>query len=202
MPRNGACAPFADPRLTSAQARPVWLPGTGVARLHFTAEPIGEENGGRPGINVSTLPNVEHILLDTAGKQHIIVRSGPTFTQFTVGGCDALIGPVALGLDLCRREEIRAVGKELAALDGALSGSSGFVSEPPSWTGQTGRLRDGLIALDCQRAGAKLREIAIVIYGRERIEREWPGNGLRKRLSRDMERGRALSNGGYRRLLR
>jgi hypothetical protein len=145
---------------------------------------------------------VEHILLDTAGKQHIVVGSGPTFMQFSIGGCDALIGPVALGLDLCRREQICAIGKELVALDEALRCSPSVVGEPASWTGHTRRLRDALIALDCQRVGANLREIAIVIYGRARIEREWPGNGLRKQLSRDMERGRALSNGGYRRLLR
>jgi hypothetical protein len=129
------------------------------------------------------------------------VRSGATFTQFTICGCDGPTGPVALGLDLHVREDIGAVGKELTALAGVLRRSPSVASEPPSWTGHTRRLRDGLIALDCQRAGAKLREIAVFIYGRARIEREWPGNGLRKQLSRDVERGRALSNGGYRRLL-
>ena len=64
------------------------------------------------------------------------------------------------------------------------------------------RLRDALIALDGDRAGATLREIAIVIYGRERIERDWPGKGLERRLRRDLQRGRALCNAGYRNLIR
>jgi hypothetical protein len=63
------------------------------------------------------------------------------------------------------------------------------------------RLRDALIALDGHRAGATLREIAIVIYGRERIERDWPGKGLERRLRRDLQRGQALCNAGYRDLI-
>jgi hypothetical protein len=202
MPRNGASAPFADPRLTSAQAHPVWLPGIRADRLHFTVDPFGEEDRDRPGISVSALPNVEHILFDASGRQHVVVRSGTTLTQFTVGGREALIGPVAFGLDLRRCEEFGLVGKVLAALGRALRRSPNVRGETPSWSGQPLNLRDSLIALDCERAGAKLREIAIVIHGRARIEREWPGHGLRKKLSRDMERGRDLSKGGYRRLLR
>jgi hypothetical protein len=202
MPRNGVSAPFADPRPTSAQAHPVWLPGIRAARLHFTAEPSGEEDGDWPGIGVTDLPNVEHILVDAAGRQHVVVRSDTTLTQFTVSGLEALIGPVALGLDLRCHEEFGTVGKGLATLGGALRSSPHVGGEPPSWSGQALKLRDSLIALDCEQAGAKVREIAIVIYGRDRIEREWPGYGLRNMLSRDVERGRKLRNGGYRRLLR
>jgi hypothetical protein len=130
------------------------------------------------------------------------VRSAATLTQFTVGGREALIGPVAFSLDLRRCVEFGPVGKGLAALDRALRRSPSVRGETPLWSGQPLKLRDSLIALDCERAGAKLREIAIVIHGRSRIEREWPGHGLRKKLSRDIERGRDLSEGGYRRLLR
>ena len=91
---------------------------------------------------------------------------------------------------------------ELAALEGILSGSHHLPRAPPHWTARTKRLRDALIALDCRRAGAVCAEIAVVIYGRERIEREWPGKGLRQRLRRDLQRGRALCNGGYRGLHR
>jgi hypothetical protein len=125
-----------------------------------------------------------------------------TLTQFIVGGREALICPVALGLDVRHREEIGAVGKGLVALHDTLRQSARVVGEPPSWRRQALKLRDSLIALDCEWAGAKVREIAIVIHGRARIEREWPDNGLRNKLSRDIGRGRDLRDGGYRRLLR
>jgi hypothetical protein len=70
------------------------------------------------------------------------------------------------------------------------------------WTAETLRLRDALIALDGHLNGGTLPEIAAVIYGRERIERDWPGKGLRQRVRRAQLRGLALCNGGYRHLLR
>ena len=140
--------------------------------------------------------------MDAAGRHHVVLRSGNTSMQIVVSGCDAVAGPVALGLSLCDRCDISPASKELAALEGVLSGSHHLPSASPRWTARTKRLRDALIALDCRRAGAGLRETAVVIYGRERIEREWPGNGLRQRLRRDLQRGRALCSGGYRGLHR
>jgi hypothetical protein len=200
-PRSGASAAFADPRLTAEEAHPVWLPETGAARLHFTARAIAEADAGQPGVAVSALPNVEHILVDTAGRQHVVLRSGSTHMQMIVSGCGAAIDPVELGLSICHRGEISAAAKELAALEGVLSGQQ-LPNTAPPWTAQTKRFRDALIGLDCRRAGATLRETAVVIYGRERIEREWPGNGLRQRVRRDVKRGEALCDGGYRSLLR
>ncbi|NJO32218.1 MAG: DUF2285 domain-containing protein, partial [Rhodospirillales bacterium] len=51
-------------------------------------------------------------------------------------------------------------------------------------------------------AGLTLRETAVVIYGRHRIDRDWPGTALRDRMRRCRQRGHALCNGGYRDLLR
>jgi hypothetical protein len=202
VPRRGASAAFADPRLTAEQAHPVWLPETGAARLRFTAQAIGEEDADRPGLDLFTLPNVEHILLDAAGRHHVVLRSGSISLQIVVSGCDAVHGPVALGLSLCGRCDIGAASKGLAALEDILSRSHPLARAPPRWSARTKRLRDALIALDCRRAGAGLRETAVVIYGRERIEYEWPDNGLRQRLRRDLQRGRALCSDGYRDLLR
>jgi hypothetical protein len=130
-----------------------------------------------------------------------VLRAGSTSMQLIVSGCDTVIGPVELGLSLCHRREIGGAAKELAALEGVLSGRQ-LRGTPPPWTAQTKRFRDALIAFDCRRAGATPRQNAVVIYGPERIEGEWPGNGLRQRVRRDVKRGEALCDGGYRSLLR
>lgn len=103
---------------------------------------------------------------------------------------------------LHRRHDIGVLSKALASLDSLLSAPDGLASTAPGWTAETERLRDALIALDCYRADLTLRETAVVIYGRQRVDRDWPGKGLRDRMRRSRQRGRALCNGGYLDLLR
>jgi hypothetical protein len=201
-PSAGASVAFADPRLKAEQALPVWLPEAGAARLRFTACPGGDAHGDRPGVRVSGLPNVEHVLLDAAGRQHVVLRSGASAMQLLISGGDAIVGPVVLGVCLSKRQEIGTAAKDLSALEGVLCAPNTPRSGVPGWTAQSLRLRDALVALDGHRAGATLRETASLIYGRERIGRDWPDAGLRQRLRRDLQRGQALCAGGYRDLIR
>jgi hypothetical protein len=149
------------------------------------------------------LSNVEHVLIDTLGRQHVILRSGADYLQLTIDGNGAaVIAPVAFSVLVRQRPEIAAAARHLAALQGLLSASPTLPAPAVPWTANTLRLRDGLIAFDGHRAGASRREIAMVIYGRQRIEADWPRKGLKDRLRRDVERGIALCDGGYRNLLR
>jgi hypothetical protein len=151
---------------------------------------------------LSGLPNIEHILIDADGRQHVVLRSGARLRQLLLTGDNAVIAPVVLGVHLRHRSDVAVLAAELAALQALLSSRSGTARKPARWMPQTVRLRDALIVLDGHRAGATLREIAVVIYGRERIERDWPDRGLRLRVHRALARGEALCDGGYRELLR
>jgi hypothetical protein len=202
VPSRGASVAFADPRFPAERAHPVWLPETGAARLHFTAQPIGDAAGDRLGLRISAFANVEHVLFDAAGRQHAVLRSGGGSIQFVITGDNAIIAPVALSVVLQLGHDIGPMVKDLAHLKVLLSAKPRKAGLLPRWTAETMRLRDALIALDGHRAGATLREIAIVIYGRERIERDWPGKGLERRLRRDLQRGQALCTAGYRGLIR
>jgi hypothetical protein len=201
VPRRGASVAFADPRLPAERAHPVWLPETGAARLHFTAQPIGDAAGDRLGLCISAFANVEHVLFDAAGRLHAVLRSGARSVQLVITGDNAIIAPVALSVVL-RHPDIGPVVNELAGLKILLSAKPRKAGVPPRWTAETMRLRDALIALDGHRAGATLREIAIEIYGRARIDRDWPGKGLERRLRRDLQRGQTLCTAGYRNLIR
>jgi hypothetical protein len=120
--------------------------------------------------------------------------------QLTISRQDGIIAPATLGLRLSRRRDISALSEALAWLEALLSGKLAGASPP--WTADTERRRDALIALDCNHAGLTLRETAVVIYGRQRVDRDWPGKGLRDRMRRCRQRGRALCDGAYRDLLR
>jgi DNA-binding transcriptional ArsR family regulator len=61
---------FVDPELTARQGQPVWLPETGAAFLRLDAASLECPTPDNPGLLIPALPNVEHILLDTAGRQH------------------------------------------------------------------------------------------------------------------------------------
>jgi hypothetical protein len=193
---------FVDPTLTAEKARPVWLPETGAARLCLRSTPCSVPIAHPPNLLVPALPNVEHILLDTIGRQHVILRSGCTSLQIAISGQDGIIAPAAFAVELHQRRDIDTIAEALAALKALLAARPRPEGTPPRWTADTERLRDALIALDCHRAGATLRDTAVIIYGRKRIDRDWPGTGLRIRMHRNLHRGMALCNGGYRDLLR
>jgi hypothetical protein len=148
------------------------------------------------------LPNVEHLLVDTDGRQHVVLRSGARLKQLLVIGHNALVAPVTFGLRLSQPSDIATLAGELADLQSFLSARRRGAAGRSTWTSRAARLRDALIALDGHRAGATHREIAVMIYGRERVDRDWPDRGLRLRVYRAIGRGERLCNGGYRELLR
>ena len=188
----GKAAPTGKVNINTATAQQLTaLPGVGE-KLAARIVEYRQKSGGFK--SVAELMNVQGL-----GEKNL-VRRGAAYMHLVVSGSAVVIGPVILGADVDERDAIGTVADRLARLERLLSAQPDIVGAP--WTAETLRLRDGLIALDGQPAGATLPEIGAVIYGRERIERDWPGKGLRQRLRRDQLRGLALRSGGYRRLLR
>jgi len=199
--RLGGSPAFVDPRLRADRADPVWIPPVGATRLCFNVEDVGCNMLGGPGLLIPDLANIAHILLDTLGRQHVVLRAGSTSLQLTIDGQDGIIAPVVLAMRVRGRSDIGTVIKVLAKLEKLIGAPRALTSTTTHWTAETQRLRDALIALDAFRAGATLRETAVIIYGAKRIDRDWPGKGLRIRMHRNLYRGLALSSGGYRDLL-
>jgi hypothetical protein len=155
-----------------------------------------------PGLLLPDLANVEHILLDTLGRQHIVLRAGSTCLQLTIDGQHGIIAPAVLVVRVQRRDDIGTVIELLTRLEKLFGAPRPPTSGIAHWTAETERLRDALIALDAYRAGATLRQTAVIIYGAKRIDRDWPGKGLRVRMHRNLHRGLAMCTGSYRDLLR
>ena len=195
----GLCC-FPDPNLTATQTCPVWLPET-PSIFCGTAANIDLKPADNDGFHFSRLPHVAHILLDTVGRQHLILRIGGGTYQLSISEAPGIIVPVALSLRLHNLRDIASAVRQLNTLMHMLTSTTRSNSFPARWSTQNKRWRDALIALDGRRAGATFREIAAVIYGRERVDRDWPHAGLKVRVRRDLARGLDLCNSGYRVLL-
>ena len=71
-------------------------------------------------------------------------------------------------------------------------------------TQATLQLRDALMVFDGKQLGLSDREIAIALYGRQRVAEEWASRSgpLRARVRRLIRKGQQLVNGGYLQLMR
>jgi hypothetical protein len=151
-------------------------------------------------IFLPSLPSIEHILIDAAGRQHLVLRANQASIQLTIEGADLTTRPVAITLLVPGFDRIGQVRHQLDLLDRVLSRNRA-PSSVPRWTTRTRNLRDALITFDGRRAGAGNKEIAIFIYGAEDVAADWDV-GLRQRMQRHYSRAEALAAGGYRAFLR
>jgi hypothetical protein len=69
---------------------------------------------------------------------------------------------------------------------------------------QSQRLCFSLRVLDGRLAGASYREIAIALFGPDRVNKDWngPGDHIKNRIRRAAQRGAILVQGGYRAFLK
>jgi hypothetical protein len=135
----------------------------------------------------------EHLLFQQAGRCLQLVVSGATLLDAVRLLTDAVVDPkhlLAHLRGLACLNDLRASGRLLPR------------HFPPEPRGR--RLALILQALDGWRAGASHRQIAVALFGRQRVEADWadPGDHLRDRVRRALRKGRAFMNGGYRQFLR
>jgi len=198
--KRGRSGAFADPALTSLEALHVWLPEPGTSVLSAVAQPVGASRVQDGSVLVTALPSLEHILVDVSGRQHVVLRANGAALQLLINGADVTAGPVTITLLVQGLAALREASDQLAALRRILSPAS-LPSGPPRWTPTTRKLRDAFVAVDGREAGASYYEVAVVLHGREYVERNWR-TGLKRSMRHHLRRGRELSSGGYRNLLR
>ncbi|WP_170937232.1 MULTISPECIES: DUF2285 domain-containing protein [Rhodomicrobium] len=121
--------------------------------------------------------------------------------QLLIEGADLLSGPVTLNFIIPGIAELGSAIDKLSTLRRILTYSPQIQPALRSWSTQTLRLRNALIALDGHAAGASYREIAAIIFGKERVTKDWPDPSLKDRVRRSLRRGQAYANGGYRVLI-
>jgi hypothetical protein len=93
---RGRSAPFANPSLTALQARHVWLPDAGASTLIGVTEPAYASSKRSERIFLLSLPSIEHIFIDAAGRQHLVLRASQASIQLTIEGADLTARPVGI----------------------------------------------------------------------------------------------------------
>lgn len=153
--------------------------------------------------DIRHIPLNAHFHIDALGSQHLILKSPVFHVVLLVSGPLITMAPVRLQF---ASHGIAHLGPHIDAL-GALAHLllGRRLAIPFDRPGEVDRikLRDAIIALDGERSGATRREIAIVIYGAERVAEEWgdPNGRLKAVIKRDLLRGRRMIAGGYRQLV-
>ena len=136
------------------------------------------------------------IYVDPDGRQHVLFAQGGRFLQLEVKSGSvfssgrllpdvlASTAPVAVRTQTVRQLTDLAACRDLRA----------SLYRPHA---QGRRLIEVLQALDGERAGASRRDIAVALFGEERVRRGWRGANMRNRVRNAVRRGVALMNGGY-----
>lgn len=172
-----------NPELCPAVLRAIALPSRGDASSFIL------EKGWLP----TTL------LQSDNGIQHVLIRDRVRCLQLEVRG-ESLLQPVSLLVDtaaaVCRQN--RALQALKAYRTSAVLPETYFSAEPRAH-------RNALVlqALDGWLAGARHRELAVALYGKDRVARDWadPEERLRDQVRYAITRGRALMDHGYRAFL-
>lgn len=199
--KPGASCPFAAPDEPAPEAPVIWLQNLSRHVIASNADRIGAPD--QLDFDIRHIPFTAHVHIDALGSQHVVLKSSVLHVVLLVSGPLITMAPVRLQF---ASHGLTRLGQHIDAL-GALAHLliGRRLAIPADRPGEVDRikLRDAIIALDGERAGATRREIATVIYGAERVAEEWthPDGRLKAVIKRDVLRGRRLVAGGYRNLV-
>lgn len=188
--------PTADAR----SAKVFWQPARHSGVLHMHAIPASA--GLQTGIfNIYDQLSSASLLLMPDGMQHLFLCGEGHRIQLAVSGASLLKSVHLLSDSVFGEHETR---KHLETLHQFNSLIAGVHVPVLSAERHAARIKFILQALDGSLAGASHREIAVALFGPERVDADWNDQGqhLRDRVRRAINRGRALMNGGYLRFLR
>ena len=135
------------------------------------------------------------------GREQFILRGAGCAQQVRAGGLSLLCAEPHRMLLTIEGDE--CLDAKLATLKKARRVYGDHVTGPPRWTRQARELRDALVSLDCKAAGLSYWETAEVIHGREHVDtiRSRGSRALKDAMRRNLRRGEALRDGGYRDML-
>lgn len=191
-----------DPALAAPEARIIWEAGLDPTTLTVAAVPGSRDDPEH--VDLELLAPWLTLVADIAGREHGVLSDGRHHLRFDVTEGSLLQGdPVVLHYHLRGLTSAQSLLLPLRRLIDLCRhrrfASHLFPDDP--------RIERWLLALrvhDALQAGASQREIAIELYGADRVGSGWEGGAesLRLRVRRLARDARALAAGGYRALLR
>jgi hypothetical protein len=148
-------------------------------------------------------PSLCRTVLTANGDQHLLFQdSGQSFQVFVQGA--ELTEPVHLLTEALQSPKVRKYQLQVIERFNALIEGGNFRRTRNSPNSRSQRLCTALRVLDGRLAGASYRDIAVALFGNNRVNEDWnaPGDHLKNRIRRAAHRGAALIQGGYRALLK
>ncbi|WP_290948992.1 DUF2285 domain-containing protein [Hyphomonas sp.] len=186
-----------DPQQNGFEADVFWSRAAHPDQVEVHCSPRSEEEAC--GIWDRTVPfcRITH-LTDQQGREFLLLRGNGCVVQVRCSGL-SLLGMEKIRMKLTI-SDMDAYERKLKAQRDALEvWGQDYDQQTPLWTKRTQILRDGLIALDCLELGMSRRDIATVLYGKERVESEWPDDraSMRDALKYLVSKAEGLRDGGY-----
>ena len=122
-------------------------------------------------------------------------------SRSAIRGAAVAVAPARVTFEMTSLAGLFAAQRNIALLQELLEEVSPSAS---AWSVTGLEKRDALIALDAHCNGASHREVAVMIFGSEKVDAEWIADGcdLKDYVRRRRSRGVRYMQGGYRHLLR
>lgn len=183
------------------QARIFW---TAEADPHVVRlEALPSVVAGVRAIDFARLDADLFVQSDGAGGERVLLRRGGAQLRLDVAAGTILGGPVTPRIFLLGIDGLTAPLLTLRRLAG-LSQRGQLSQTMPARARRVGRWAQMIQALDGLSAGASQRDLAVALFGADRVAAEWRGvsDHLRLKVRRIIRDARRLAGGGYRALLR
>ena len=185
------------PDCDASNATVIWQPERYSRVLPMAALPPGGAMRAVPfrlhdmGCRTTLLltPNgAQHLFIGNRGRNFQIAITGASLREPAYLLTEAILDPKNAGLRLKALQcfnDLRTTGRLVR---------SHIPAQPSSQ-----RMRMVIQVLDGALAGVPYRDIAVALFGKARVEKEWDNRNrfLRDRIRRAVKRGRDLMNGGY-----
>lgn len=186
-----------SPELNGLKADAVWSHYVFPDQVEVNCTP--RKPGQGCDIFERTTPHcsITHVT-DSAAREYLLIRGNGCIVQVRCTGMSLLsLEPVRMKLqtsDMVAYERKHKLQREALRLYG-----KGPDTSAARWTKTTQILRNGVIALDCLKAGMSQREIASLLYGPATVAADWgvDGSALRAALRYVIRKAEGLRDGGY-----
>jgi hypothetical protein len=161
-----------------------------IAKRAATAE--------RAHIHIATLKAARHVIFTSPLDAVVLLRDSNRAVSVQMQGSRPVANPITVIFQTHGLPDPSDVRAEFAALKAVVRSRGSRVHR----TREREALRDALVALDANCAGASHRETAEILVGPARARAEWGANSaLKLRARRALAKGERLRDGGWRQLL-
>lgn len=184
-----------DPERNGFKADAVWSPSAFPDQVEVSCSPRAPDQACEIWDRTVPICQITHIT-DFVGREFLLVRRNGYVVQLRCTGLSLLgLEPVRMKFTMPGVENYeRRIKYQKAAFE--VYGEQPDLSRP-QWSKTTQVLRDGLIALDGLERGLSRRDIAVILYGADRVDADWSGPSLRHTLRYLVKKAEALRDGGY-----